>query len=88
MSISAVRLDPSDNVVSLLRDHTAGERPEFDGGAAPPLITDVSLGHKVALAAIAKGDVVRKFGAPIGHATENIAPGDHVHLHNLRGDIA
>lgn len=88
MSISAIRLDPSDNVVSLFRDHAAGERPQFDGGIAPPLTAGVPLGHKVALSAIAKGEAVRKFGAPIGYATKDITPGDHVHLHNLRGDIA
>lgn len=88
MTISAVRLDPADNVVSLLRDHAAGEEPRFDGGVAPPLLSDVPLGHKVALEPIALGGAVRKFGAQIGHATADIAPGAHVHLHNLRGDIA
>ena len=88
MTISAIRLDPTDNVVSLLRDHAAGNTPEFEGGTAPPLLTAIKLGHKVALEPIATGDAVRKFGARIGHATADIAPGAHVHLHNLRGDIA
>jgi len=87
MGVTAVRLDPRDNVVSLLRSHVAGERPVFDTGRAPPLATDVPLGHKVALIGIAEGDAVLKYGVPIGRATAAIAPGEHVHLHNLRGTI-
>jgi altronate hydrolase len=40
-------------------------------------------GHKVALRAVAKGDEVRRYGQIIGFATRDIAPGDHVHSHNL-----
>ena len=47
------------------------------------LTTDVAQGHKVALVALSPGDVVRKYGLPIGRATATIAPGDHVHVHNL-----
>ena len=32
------------------------------------------------------GDKVMKYGAPIGSATQAIALGDHVHLHNLKSD--
>lgn len=87
MSVSAVKLDRADNVVSLLRDHAAGERPVFEGGTGEALTADVPLGHKVALVAIAEGAPVIKFGARIGRATAAIAPGEHVHLHNLRGEI-
>lgn len=47
-----------------------------DGGPVP-------RGHKVALLPIAAGDAVVKYGFPIGHATRAIAPGEHVHSHNL-----
>jgi altronate hydrolase len=40
-------------------------------------------GHKVALRPIAKGDEIRKYGQIIGFATQDIAPGAHVHSHNL-----
>lgn len=40
-------------------------------------------GHKVALRPVAKGDEVRRYGQIIGFATQDIAPGDHVHSHNL-----
>lgn len=85
MTISAVRIHPDDTVACLLRDHAAGERPVLAGGTAPPLAAAVPMGHKVALAAIAEGAPVLKYGAVIGHATRAIAPGEHVHLHNLEG---
>lgn len=43
----------------------------------------IPAGHKIALRAIAAGDPVRKFGHVIGRATRAIAPGEHVHVHNL-----
>jgi altronate hydrolase len=42
----------------------------------------VQAGHKVSLADIGAGDVIRKYGQPIGLATADIAAGSHVHVHN------
>ena len=39
--------------------------------------------HKAACRAIARGEAVRKYNQIIGIATVDIAPGDHVHEHNL-----
>ena len=46
----------------------------------------LGLGHKIARVAMARGDRVIKYGAPIGRASVPIAVGDHVHLHNLVSD--
>lgn len=43
----------------------------------------IPQGHKIALAPIACGADVRKYGASIGRATSTIEPGDWVHSHNL-----
>ncbi|HLW27084.1 MAG TPA: altronate dehydratase family protein [Kiloniellales bacterium] len=43
----------------------------------------IPRGHKVALKAIAAGAPVRKYGQIIGVAQQAIAPGEHVHVHNL-----
>jgi altronate hydrolase len=43
----------------------------------------VSRGHKLAVAPIAPGEPVRKFGQVIGFASQPIAPGDWVHEHNV-----
>ncbi|MBI4520782.1 MAG: UxaA family hydrolase [Gemmatimonadetes bacterium] len=45
---------------------------------------DIPLGHKIALAAVKPGDPVVKYGEPVGRATAAIAPGTHVHAHNLK----
>ena len=82
---TALRIHPDDNIICLLRDHDIGEFPVADGIEAPALTSAVSSGHKVALYPIAEGDLVLKYGHPIGRATRAIEPGDHVHLDNLQG---
>ena len=44
----------------------------------------VPLGHKVALADLATGDTVLKYGEDIGRIVAPVARGAHVHVHNLR----
>ena len=48
------------------------------------LVSDVPAGHKFALKQIAAGEPVIKYGYPIGQAKCEIAPGEHVHVHNLK----
>ena len=43
----------------------------------------IPSGHKIALAPVRDGGPVRKYGQIIGFAQGDIAPGDHVHSHNL-----
>ncbi len=43
----------------------------------------IGRGHKVALKPIKAGQEVSEFGQVIGVATADIAPGEHIHLHNL-----
>ncbi|MEM7745988.1 MAG: altronate dehydratase family protein [Pseudomonadota bacterium] len=73
-----VRLDPADNVVSAVRPLEAGAPVE--GVATTSLIP---RGHKIATTAIATGQIVRKYNQIIGYAAQDIAPGDHVHTHNV-----
>ena len=47
----------------------------------------IPFGHTFALRALRPGDPVIKYGARIGTATQDIAPGEHVHLHNMRSDF-
>ena len=45
---------------------------------------DVSIGHKIALRDIRKGETVWKYGQDIGVAIADIPKGEHVHVHNLK----
>ncbi|TMI88569.1 MAG: D-galactarate dehydratase [Bacillati bacterium ANGP1] len=50
--------------------------------------TLIPFGHKIAVAAMAAGAPVIKYGEVIGVATAEIRPGQHVHVHNVRSDRA
>ncbi|MCE2688963.1 MAG: altronate dehydratase family protein [Rubrivivax sp.] len=75
-----IRIHPRDNVViarrQLLGSTVLAEEGVTVVGLVPP-------GHKVATQAIAAGEAVRRYDQIIGHATQAIAPGQHVHVHNL-----
>ncbi len=78
-------LAPEDNVVVACCDLPAGAELSIDGEPVR-LDRDVPTGHKLARRAIAAGEKVIKYGAPIGSARVPIAKGSHVHTHNLRSD--
>ncbi len=65
------------NPEGVVTSHTVGE--------------DIPFGHKIAIAPIARGERVMKYGEAIGIASKDIAPGEYVHVHNVesargRGD--
>ena len=75
-----IRLSAADNVVVARTDilpgtEIPGERVASRG--------HVPAGHKLATAPVAVGEPVRKYNQIIGFATAVIAPGDHVHTHNV-----
>jgi hypothetical protein len=76
-------LDPADNVL-VARAPLPVDEPVMIGGGAIILKAPIPLGHKAARRAIRAGEAILKYGAPIGIATVEIEPGDHVHLHNVR----
>ena len=45
-------------------------------------------GHKYALCDIKSGENIIKYGNPIGHATEDIKKGEHVHSHNMKTNLS
>ena len=73
-----VRLDRADNVVTATRALEVGVVIEDLQTTAL-----IPSGHKIATAAIAKGDPVRKYAQLIGYAATNIKAGDHVHTQNV-----
>ena len=97
-------LHAADNVATALVDLEPGIELEVEltsssttGGRLPArritVKSAIPFGHKVALAPIAAGQPVIKYGEVIGLTTAEIAPGEHVHIHNVesqrgRGDLA
>ena len=75
-----VRLHPADNVVVVAAKLDRGAVISGENVTAREAI---AAGHKIATAPIAKGHAIHKYGQVIGVATEDIAPGAHVHTHNL-----
>lgn len=75
-----IHLSRNDNVGVARSDIAAGQAL---GEAALVARQMIPRGHKVALADIAAGDTVVKYGQPIGVASAAIRAGEHVHLHNL-----
>src|SRR6056297_2996293 len=78
-------LAPGDNVLVLRGALEAGDTVALEEGRAT-VETRLGLGHKIARRAIPEGGRIVKYGAPIGTATEAIAPGAHVHVHNVKSD--
>jgi hypothetical protein len=78
-------LSPGDNIVVARENLAAGTRLQL-AGQAVVLGEDIMRGHKLACRAIQFGDKIMKYGAPIGSAVAAIAPGEHVHVHNIKSD--
>ncbi|MBE7560832.1 UxaA family hydrolase [bacterium] len=79
---------PQDSVGVAVVDLVAGQQcrgVEMENGREIQLVarTDVPLGHKIALSDLAPDQPVLKYGLPIGKATQKIARGECVHVHNL-----
>src|SRR5471030_3422415 len=80
----AIRLHPNDNVVVARMDILANTKVEGDVAAA----TRVPPGHKILTRAVKKGEPLRKYNQIIGFATDDLAPGTHIHTHNcVMGDF-
>lgn len=97
MAIEAFIIDPKDNVATLfVQNGKSGlaVHLQIDGKDAEiRLLDDVPYAHKFAIRRIRKGEQVIKYGYSIGTATEDIQPGQHVHIDNTesnrgRGDLA
>src|SRR4051794_29841844 len=76
-----IRLHPDDDVV-IARSQLVGGTRLMDetvtiAGLVPP-------GPKVATRAVKAGQPVRRYNQIIGFGSRDIAPGEHVHLHNLQ----
>jgi hypothetical protein len=84
-----LQLHANDNVLVALEDIAPGPVSVVGvhDSQSVVAIDTVMAGHKIALRPLTSGDVVLKYGVPIGFATEPIAAGAWVHTHNCRSGI-
>jgi len=82
---TVIRLHPDDGVV-IARATLLPGALVATGVAA---IERIPAGHKVAVRPLAQGEAIHRYGQIIGFATQPIAAGAHVHVHNCgMGDFA
>jgi altronate dehydratase small subunit len=96
MRRQAIAIKQEDNVATAICDIEAGQAATVGVEEASLTITvrqAIPLGHKLALRLIRNGEDILKYGTVMGRATQEIQPGEHVHVHNVestrgRGDLA
>jgi len=82
-----IRIHPSDNVAVALSPIMKGDVLPI-GTLSVTATEDIPQGHKIALEEIAAGQPVIKYGFPIGSAKDSILPGQWVHTHNVKTNLA
>ncbi len=78
-----IQIHEADNVAVALHPIPAGT--VFAGVTAT---MEIPQGHKMALKSVPAGEMVIKYGLPIGHATRDLLPGEWVHTHNMATNLS
>ncbi len=89
-TVSAVRIHPRDNVVTVVDGAVPEDRIRFLTAEGPRELSPreaIPPGHKVATVEIPAGAEVLKYAQPIGTASRLIRPGEHVHVHNVQSRV-
>ena len=90
MQNNALRINESDNVAIAAQSINKGGPVVINGDRLFEAAEDIEAGHKIALASIAAGEHVYRYGEPIVQATRAIERGEWVHVHNTQpipGDL-
>ena len=90
----AIVMKASDNVATVVETIETGAEAilKIEGQRVTVLVIErIPFGHKFATRDIGKGELIVKYGEPMGVATRDIEAGSHVHVHNVessrgRGD--
>lgn len=86
----ALQIHEKDNVAVAVADCQGNIPISVQAPSSRPSFTllsieDIKFGHKIALEEINSGDIVIKYGRPIGRATANILKGGLVGVRNIEG---
>ena len=82
--------DEKDNVAVVVIDKTSKNQEcngwimENDKTIKITSISEIPLGHKMALQDLNEGDTILKYGHDIGKVVKTIKKGEHVHVHNVK----
>ena len=82
--------DEKDNVAVVVIDKTSKNKEctgwimENDKTIKVKSISEIPLGHKIALKDLKEGDAILKYGHDIGKVVKSIKKGEHVHVHNVK----
>lgn len=81
-----LQIHPSDNVAVALEALNPGDVVAINGTEIT-VKNAIETGHKFAIKNISINENIIKYGYPIGHATEDIPAGSHVHTHNVKTNL-
>ena len=84
--LTALRIDPRDNVAVLLREVRKGEEVlvNLENGAVHLTAkSNIPFGHKISVTTLLVSEPIIKYGEEIGNAKQPIEPGEWVHLQNI-----
>lgn len=65
-------------------DKLTGWVMEQDQTVSLSTLSNIPIGHKIALTDLKKDDTVIKYGVDIGKVVEPIKAGEHLHVHNVK----
>jgi altronate hydrolase len=82
-----IKINPKDNVAVAIFSAAKGSKVVLDEREIE-IVDDIPVGHKVALVNLEAGENIIKYGEPIGHVTEWVKCGMHVHSHNLKTNLS
>lgn len=77
-----IRINKKDNVAVTVQKCEKGRIAVVEKDSLE-VLEDIPTGHKIALQSIGKGEIICKYGMPIGYAVKDIRKGEWVHSHNM-----
>lgn len=78
MKYTAVKIEPKDNVATVLQNIAAGDTVTYSDGGTPRAIVAreaIPVYHKIALTPLFKGGQVFKYGESLGRLTADVPEG-------------
>jgi len=82
---NALVIHPKDNTAVVLKALSAGDEIRCEG-LSLRAAEDIPRSHKAAIRKIGKGELVLRYGEPIGFARSDIDAGQWIHTHNIESE--